>query len=65
MTKYVSVVRRKSSFADLEEYYDTASNITVYERERPETEPTGLLDADGNELHRVNEPRHIGFWVKS
>jgi len=40
----------------------TSSSIEVFEDDTPI--PTGLLDANGNELYRVVERNSIGFKVR-
>jgi len=47
---------------DLEQDCPDPPCLVVYEDDSPE--PTGLLDAQGNELYRVDEREPIGFRVR-
>lgn len=59
MPRYVTRARKVRSSDD--EWYEPPlePNLTVIE---PEPSPTGLLDENGNEIWRMNDP--IGFHVE-
>jgi len=52
--RYVS--RRPSTFCDSWSEPQYVTNLTVVEADPV---PTGLLDSDGNEIYRINDP--VGF----
>lgn len=54
-----SYVKYIIGYEDDEDWYAEAKPIQVYEDDEPQ--PTGILDANGNELFRVRERQPIGF----
>lgn len=63
MPRYVAMRPRSGYDPDSMEAWDDAHGITVFDPDDAPVE-TGLLDANGNPLYRINDRRPIGFRVK-
>lgn len=63
MPRYIALRPRAGYDHDSMEAWDDAHGITVFEPDDAPVE-TGLLDAQGNPLYRVQERAAIGFRVK-
>jgi hypothetical protein len=58
--KYVPIARARSQWDIWEKPATVTTSMTVYETD-DKPEDTGLLDANGTPLYRVNEKRKIGY----